>query len=86
MAGVAVGFEPVSSVDSLLTGNFTGKFAIPDPKMPILEQETAAPQRLLEQFPKQKTGKKFARTGNICQWNREIKAHDVFAVCSNGRI
>ena len=39
---------------SLLTGNFTGKFAIPDPKMPTLEQERAASQLLIEQFPKQK--------------------------------
>ena len=56
LAGDAVGFEPVSGMDSLLSGNFTGKFSIPDPRMPIQEQETAAPQRFLEYSPSKRTG------------------------------
>ena len=47
LAGAAVGFEPVSGMDSLLTGNFTGNIAIVGLKNPILEQETAAPPQLL---------------------------------------
>jgi hypothetical protein len=39
--------------NSLLTGNFTGNFAIPRPLETILEQETAVPQRLFGQFPMQ---------------------------------
>jgi hypothetical protein len=36
---------------SLLTGNFTGKFAISQVQEAILEQESAVPQGLFEQFP-----------------------------------
>ena len=75
LAGDAVGFEPVSLINSLLTGNFTGKFSIPDPRMPIQEQETAAPQRFLEYSPSKRTGTfvqvsgKFGQvTGNLSRF------------------
>jgi hypothetical protein len=37
--------------NSLVTGNFTGNFAIPGRWETVLEQETAVPQSLLGQFP-----------------------------------
>src|ERR1700720_4494875 len=39
--------------NSLLTGNFTGNFAISGLPRPISQQETAAPQSLFAQFPTQ---------------------------------
>ena len=57
----------------LLTGDFTGKFAIPDPKMPILEQETAAPQRFHAQFPKQKNRDIGSGIRELWTENREVK-------------
>ena len=40
-------------LNSLQTGNFTGKITISGLKTTILEQETAAPQGLFGKFPKQ---------------------------------
>ena len=73
MAGAAVGFEPVCGMDSLLSGNFTGKFAISYPKMQIYEQETATPQRLLRQFPKQKNRDNLSVMRELGIENREVK-------------
>ena len=39
--------------NSLVSGNFTGNFAISGLREPIPEQETAALQRFPQQFPKQ---------------------------------
>src|ERR1700722_12930976 len=52
---------------SLLSGNFTGNFAILRHLEKVLEQETAAPQSLFAQFPTQLTGKIFQRTRNFLQ-------------------
>ena len=48
-----VRYEPVSGGNSLVTGNFTGNFAILGLRDTITCQETAALQPLLEQFPTQ---------------------------------
>jgi hypothetical protein len=40
-------------LNSLQTGNLTGKIAISGPKATIAKQEIAVPQGLLTQFPKQ---------------------------------
>jgi hypothetical protein len=47
LAGDAVLIAPVSGVDSLLTGNLTGKIGISALWETILEQKAAAPQRLV---------------------------------------
>jgi hypothetical protein len=44
LAGDAVLIAPVSSLNSLQTGNFTGKFAILVAQRPVLRSENAAPQ------------------------------------------
>ena len=67
LAGAVVGFEPVSDIDSLPTGNFTGKFAIPDPKMPIQEQKTAAPQRFSDNSLSKRTGKILDEQGIVAR-------------------
>jgi hypothetical protein len=54
-------------LNSLQTGNFTGKITISGLKTTILEQETAAPQGLFGKFPKQTIREKFLL-------NREFKA------------
>jgi hypothetical protein len=48
-----VRIAPVSRPNSLLTGNFTGNFAILGPCAPGSTQDTAVLQRFLAQFPKQ---------------------------------
>ena len=52
VAGDAVGFEPVSTQNSLLTGNFTGNSSISGLLGRILTQETPVPQPPFQQFPK----------------------------------
>ena len=49
----AVSCEPVSKQISLVSGNFTGNFAILGFRYAIEYQETTALQPLLEQFPTQ---------------------------------
>jgi hypothetical protein len=47
--------------DSLLTGNFTGNFAILGPCEPSSTQDTAVLQRFLWQFPKQTIREKISK-------------------------
>jgi hypothetical protein len=51
MVADAVGCEPVSGPESLLTGNFTGNFAIIWPYGRYEQQETTVLQPLPERFP-----------------------------------
>ena len=53
MVVCAVSCEPVSKQISLVSGNFTGNFAILGLRDTITCQETATLQPLLEQFPTQ---------------------------------
>jgi hypothetical protein len=53
LAGDAALIAPVSTQIPLLSGNFTGNFAILAPQKPISLHETAVLQRLCEQFPTQ---------------------------------
>jgi hypothetical protein len=48
-SGDRTGLQP----NSLQTGNFTGKITVSASKATILERETAVPQALCGQFPKQ---------------------------------
>jgi hypothetical protein len=58
--------------NSLLTGNFTGSFAILGLREPIPEQEIVALQPLLEQFPKQINREKIAGNREFLSANREF--------------
>jgi hypothetical protein len=51
LAGDTVQIAPVSSPNSLQTGNFTGKIAVLRPGQPVSNEETPVPQRPFEQFP-----------------------------------
>jgi len=59
MAGDAVLSEPVSTQNSLQTGNFSGNLRNSAPKAAAGCQETAVLQRLLAEFPTRLSGKKF---------------------------
>jgi transcriptional regulator with XRE-family HTH domain len=66
LVGDAVLIAPVSTqIPCYITGNFTGNVAILRHPETALGQETAAPQRLLREFPMQSTGKIFRRSGNF---------------------
>jgi hypothetical protein len=55
----------IAPVNSLVSGNFTGNFAISGLRQLIPEQETAALQHFPEQFPNKLTGKIFQALGNF---------------------
>jgi hypothetical protein len=57
--------------NSLLTGNFTGNFAISGLREPMPEQETAALQRFPEQFPKQINSENISMIREFLRDNRE---------------
>jgi hypothetical protein len=57
-------------LNSLLTGNFTGKITISGLKAAVLEQETAVPQRLFSKFPSgssRNTAHNFKRFAKTCE-------------------
>jgi hypothetical protein len=58
--------------NSLLTGNFTGNFAILGLRDAIWYQETAALQPLLEQFPTQTNRENILRNREFLAGNREF--------------
>jgi hypothetical protein len=58
--------------NSLLTGNFTGNFSILRLSGPILLQQTAAPQSLLEQFPTQSNRENISKNREFLVVNREF--------------
>jgi hypothetical protein len=81
-----------SSPSRSITGNFTGKFTIPEGQETILEQETAVPQRLFGHSLLKLTGKIFrgtanllAGTGNfICKHRRtRFSVHTAAITCSS---
>jgi len=57
--------------NSLLTGNFTGNFAISGLREPIPEQETAALQHFPQQFPKQINRENISMIREFLRDNRE---------------
>jgi hypothetical protein len=61
--------------NSLLTGNFTGNFAIPGGQETILELEPAVPQRLFGQFPTQIYRENISRNREFISRNREFHLH-----------
>jgi hypothetical protein len=56
--------------NSLVSGNFTGNFAISGLLQPIPEQETAALQHFPEQFPKQINRENISRIREFLRDNR----------------
>jgi hypothetical protein len=58
--------------NSLLTGNFTGKFAILVPQKPISLHETAVLQRLFDQFPTQINRENISKNREFLAVNREF--------------
>jgi hypothetical protein len=58
--------------NSLLTGNFTGNFTIPEGQETILELEPAVPQRLFGQFPTQINRENISRNREFISRNREF--------------
>src|SRR6266853_162911 len=58
--------------DSLLTGNFTGNFAILGVEADFSEQEAAVPQRLFEQFPTQTSREDISGNREYFTQNREF--------------
>jgi hypothetical protein len=58
--------------NSLLTGNFTGNFAISGLPKPISQQETAAPQSLFAQFPTQINRENISRNREFFAGIREF--------------
>ena len=58
--------------NSLLTGNFTGNFAILRVFEPMSEQETAVQQPLLKQFPTQVNRENILRIRELFRKNREF--------------
>jgi hypothetical protein len=59
--------------NSLLTGNFTGNFAISGLPRPISQQETAAPQSLFAQFPTQINRENISKNREFFAGIREFK-------------
>jgi hypothetical protein len=58
--------------NSLLTGNFTGNFAISGPQDRISEQETAALQRLFVKFPTEINRENLSKNRDFSADNREF--------------
>jgi hypothetical protein len=59
-------------VKSLLTGNFTGNFAISGPQDGIPERETAALQRLFVKFPRKINREDLSKNRDFSADNREF--------------
>ena len=60
--------------NSLLTGNLTGKFAIPRPPGADLKQKTPAPQPLLIKFPTKINRENISKNREISERNSDFKA------------
>jgi hypothetical protein len=58
--------------NSLLTGNFTGNFAILRLREPISQPETTALQRLVAQFPEQINRENFSKIREDVGWISEL--------------
>jgi hypothetical protein len=65
---------------SLLTGNFTGNFAILVPRGPISLHETPVLQPFLEQFPTQTNRENILRNREFLAGNREFLASKMLLV------
>jgi hypothetical protein len=65
-------------LNSLLTGNFTGKITISGLKAAVLEQETAVPQRLFSKFPRQTIREIFPDNREFQADNRDSGPNVVF--------
>ena len=61
MVVCAVGYEPVSTEYSLLSGKLTGNFAIFRPLRQFCIREVAVPQRFFTKFPKKINRVKLSR-------------------------
>jgi hypothetical protein len=59
--------------NSLLTGNFTGKFAISRVQETISEPETAVPQGLFKKFPRQINSENISENREFIGGNREFR-------------
>jgi hypothetical protein len=63
-------------MNSLLTGNFTGKFTISSLKAAILEHETAVLQGLFSRFPKRTIREIFPKSREFQTDNRDFFDQD----------
>ena len=72
MAGDAVPIAPVSNVNSLLTGNFTGNRATSGLRDALSKQETAAQQRLLRKFPRRNNRENYSINSELFWSIREL--------------
>jgi hypothetical protein len=69
-----VGYEPVSTEYSLLSGNLTGNFAIFRPWRQFYIREAAVPQRFFTKFPKKINRVKLSDNRDRNRINSEIQS------------
>jgi len=67
--------------NSLLTGNFTGNFAISGRQDALLKPEAAVPQRLLAQFPTQINRENILKNRDFSSENRQFLCS--YALCGD---
>jgi phosphoenolpyruvate carboxylase len=72
MADEAVGCQPVSDPDSLLTGKFTGNFAESDAESRFWRPVGEQIQRLAAKFPTQRNREFFSKNREFSRQNREL--------------
>src|SRR6185437_2877886 len=63
--------KPVSSPNSLLTGNFTGNFAEVGPRSPLLSANFPEPQAQLMKFPKRKNRENKSGNREFSSWDQD---------------
>jgi hypothetical protein len=73
-------------MNSLLTGNFTGKFTISSLKAAILEHETAVLQGLFSRFPKRTIREIFPKSREFQTDNRDFFDEDWVIRISKARL
>jgi hypothetical protein len=73
MVVCAVGYEPVSGGNSLLTGKLTVNFAIPGPQKLISLHETIVLQLLFTKFPTQINRENILKNREFLNGNREFR-------------
>ena len=71
MVADAVGFEPVSTANSLLTGKKTGNFVNP-PALAILKADTRAKSKAYSQIPYETEQGNFLKEQGICTREQRI--------------
>jgi hypothetical protein len=73
----AVGFEPVSTWNSLLTGKITGNFADSGPRSRFWRLVSQQTQSLAVKFPTQRNRDFFRRNRELISKNREFQPPEI---------